>query len=146
MCRSKATLNSVTKMKMILLKQLPLALLATAVVLLAACAASSPSPNTVSLLGAAGFRVRTPETAQQKEIFANLAAYKVESIQVKGQTFYVYKDASKGLALVGHQAEYERYRQMARQDRLAASYDTAMMASAAESESWYGASGSDWWR
>ena len=114
--------------------------------MLAACASSKPSPNTVSQLATAGFRLKSPETPQQKEIFAKLPAYKVESIIVKGQTFYVYKDESKGLALVGHEAEYQRYRQMARQDRLQESHYNAEMASAAEARTWQGASGSDWWR
>jgi hypothetical protein len=132
-------------MKTTLSKSVLLPVLASIMVLLAACATSGPQPQTVSLLGAAGFRVRTPETAKQKEIFATLPAYKVESVVVKHHTYYVYKDEAKGLALVGGEAEYQRYREMARQERLAAGQHTAMMASAAESESWYGASGSDWW-
>lgn len=130
------------------MKTTRLTLLALALVaaVLSGCATSNPSATTVSLLGAAGFRVRSPETAKQKEIFATLPAYKVESVVVKGRTFYVYKDEGKGLALVGGEAEYQRYREMARQERLSASYQTVMMATAAEAESWQGASGSDWWR
>jgi hypothetical protein len=65
---------------------------------------------------------------------------------VKGRKFYVYKDEAKGMALVGGEAEYERYVQMAKQEQRSETYERAMMASAARSESWYGASGSDWWR
>ena len=64
----------------------------------------------------AGFRLRTPETPKQKEIYASLPAYKVHRINVNGQTFYVYKDEAKGIAFVGREAEYQRYRQMAKQD------------------------------
>ncbi|MFL6529569.1 MAG: hypothetical protein ACJ8HQ_01370 [Chthoniobacterales bacterium] len=122
---------------------LPIVLLFEAV-LVASCA-TGPSASTVSLLGAAGFRVRTPETPEQKEIFAKLPSYKVEEITVKGHKYFVYKDGGKGLALVGQEAEYQRYREMARQERQSASYETAVLANAAEVETWHGASGSDWW-
>jgi len=44
------------------------------------------SSNAESLLSAAGFRVRTPETPKQKEIYATLPAYKVERATVKTKT------------------------------------------------------------
>ena len=124
----------------------PFFLVILAALLLSACASSQPAATTVSLLGAAGFRLRTPETPKQKEIFASLPSYKVESLVVNGHKFYVYKDESKGLALVGHQVEYDRYRQMARQEQASAGYHNAIMASEAEAQSWYGAGSSDWWR
>ena len=92
------------------------------------------------------FVLRTPDTPKQKEIFANLPAYKVASVVVNGRKFYVYKDEAKGMALVGGEAEYQRYRELARQERESADYETAMMANAAEAASWRGAAGSDWWR
>lgn len=110
------------------------------------CASSkSSSSNTVSSLAQAGFVYKEPKTAEQKEIFARLPAYKVQIVQYQGQSYYVYKNEAKGYAMVGHEAEYQRYRQIARQDRLAASQYNAEMASAADMNSWYGASGSDWW-
>jgi len=124
----------------------PFSLVILAALLLSACASSQSAATTVSLLGAAGFRLRTPETPKQKEIFASLPAYKVEGLVVNGQKFYVYKDEAKGLALVGHEAEYERYRQMARQEQSSAAYQNVMMANEAEAQSWYGAGSSDWWR
>jgi hypothetical protein len=122
------------------------ALIAAAALLLPACATTKPSPTTVSVLGAAGFRLRTPETPKQKEIFATLPSYKVEGIVVKGRKYYVYKDEGKGMALIGGEAEYQRYRELAKQERQSATYERVRMSSAAEAESWYGASGSDWWR
>src|SRR5437763_11049613 len=100
-----------------------------ATILLGACASgpSAATNTTYSILGAAGFRMHEPATASQKEIFATLPAYKVEEVVVDGQTFYVYKDAQKNVALVGHEAQYQRYRQMARQERLSASYHNVMM-------------------
>jgi hypothetical protein len=41
--------------------------------------------NTKSLLSQAGFRVRTPQTAKQKELYATLPNNKVEHAIVKGK-------------------------------------------------------------
>src|ERR1700755_701352 len=86
-----------------------LAVSLSAVLFFAGCAETG-SGNTKSLLSAAGFRVRTPETAQQKQIYAALPAYQVERATVKGQTFYVYKDEKAGIAYVGHEMEYQQYK------------------------------------
>ncbi len=118
----------------------------SAILLFAGCAAGTQPKHPAQTLLSAGFQLRTPQTPQQKEIFAKLPPYKVQSVKVKGQTFYVYKDEAKGMALVGHEAEYQRYQQMARQDRLTEGLYRAEMAEAADADNWYGAGGSDWWR
>ena len=81
--------------------------------------ASVGSTNTESLLSAAGFVVRTPQTDRQKQIYAALPAYKVERATVKGKVFYVYKDEKAGVAYVGHEPEYQRYKQLAVQQQTA---------------------------
>jgi hypothetical protein len=81
--------------------------------------ASVGSTNTESLLSAAGFRVRTPQTDRQKQIYAALPAYKVERATVKDKVFYVYKDEKAGVAYVGHEPEYQRYKQLAVQQQIA---------------------------
>ncbi len=131
-------------MKIILSKSFVSVILAA--MLLSACATNTPSSTTVSLLASAGFHLRTPETPKQKEIFAKLPSYKIESLMVNGQKFYVYKDPEKGMALVGHEAEYERYRQMAKEERSSAAHERMLMADAADLVNWRGASASDWWQ
>jgi hypothetical protein len=123
----------------------PLLFVTVVALLLSACASSQPSATTVSLLTSAGFRLRTPETPKQKEIFATLPSYKVESIVVNGRKFYVYKDPEKGAALVGHEAEYQHYRQLANQERASAAHERMMITSDAEAANWRGAASSDWW-
>jgi len=81
--------------------------------------ASVGSTNTKSLLSAAGFVVRTPQTDRQKQIYAALPAYKVERATVKDKVFYVYKDEKAGVAYVGHEPEYQRYQQLAIQQQIA---------------------------
>ena len=78
------------------------------------------SANTTSLLSAAGFRARTPQTPQQQQIYAALPPYQVERATVKGkEVFYVYKDEKAGLAYVGREQEYQRYQQLAIQQQIA---------------------------
>ena len=86
---------------------------AAAALFLAGCA-EMQSGNTTSLLIAADFIARTPQTAQQKQIYAALPPYQVQRATVKGKgIFYVYKDEKAGLAYVGREQEYQRYQRLA---------------------------------
>lgn len=89
--------------------------------LVAACAGtsstSSSSANTKSRLSAAGFRVRTPETSEQKQIYASLPANKIERAAYKGKVFYVFKDEAAGVAYVGREPEYQRYKQLSMENK-----------------------------
>ena len=114
---------------------------------LAGCA-SVGSANTTSLLTAAGFRARTPQTPRQQQIYAALPPYQVERATVPGKgVFYVYKDANAGLAYVGREAEYQRYQQLAIQQQVAQNYYMAAQMEQAAAWQWYGAWGprAFWW-
>ncbi len=88
-------------------------------ILLAGCA-SMGSSNTKSLLSAAGFITRTPETQKQKDIYASLPPYKVQRATVPGKgVFYVYKDEKAGIAYIGRELEYQRYQRLAVQQQIA---------------------------
>lgn len=111
-----------------------------ALISLVGCA-EMESSNTKSLLSAAGFRVRTPETAQQKAIYQSLPAYKVERATVHGKVFYVFKDEKAGIAYVGREAEYQRYRDLAVRQQIAQDYYMAVEMNRATARGWYGAWG-----
>jgi len=81
--------------------------------------ASMETGNTKSLLSAAGFQVRTPQTAKQRELYAALPSNKVERATVKGKVFYVFKDEKAGVAYVGREAEHQRYLQLCMQQHVA---------------------------
>ncbi len=125
---------------------LSLALAVSAGVFVTSCA-EMQSGNTTSLLTAAGFRARTPQTPKQQELYAGLPPYKVEHATVKGRAFYVYKDEKAGVAYVGHEPEYQRYRQLAVQQQIAQNYYMAAEMDRAAAWSWYGAWGPRgmWW-
>jgi hypothetical protein len=116
-------------------------------ILLAGCA-SMGSANTTSLLTAAGFRARTPQTPKQQQIYAALPPYQVERATVPGKgVFYVYKDENAGLAYIGREAEYQRYQQLAIQQQIAQNYYMAAEMERAAAWQWYGAWGprAFWW-
>ena len=124
-----------------------LTLAAATALLLAGCAGVG-SGNTTSLLSAAGFRVLTPQTPKQQQIYAALPPYQVERATVPGKgVFYVYKDEKAGLAYVGREQEYQRYQQLAIQQQIAQDYYMAVEMNRAAAWGWYGAWGprAFWW-
>jgi hypothetical protein len=125
---------------------IPVIAAAAATLFVAGCAEMG-SGNTTSLLTAAGFRARTPQTPKQQQIYAALPPYKVEHATVKGRVFYVYKDEKAGLAYVGHEQEYQRYQQLAVQQQIAQNYYMAAEMDRAAAWQWYGAWGPRgmWW-
>lgn len=89
--------------------------------LFAGCASLDAS-NQESLLAAAGFRARTPQTPKQQELYAATPAYKVQQGTIDGKIFYAYKDEKKGVAWVGGEAEYQKYQQLAVQQNISQNY------------------------
>jgi hypothetical protein len=121
---------------------------AAAVALFVAGCAEMGAGNTTSLLTAAGFRARTPQTPKQQQIYAALPPYQVERATIKGKgVFYVYKDEKAGLAYVGREPEYQRYKQLAIQQQIAQNYYMAAEMDRAAAWGWYGAWGprAFWW-
>jgi len=119
---------------------------AVTAIFVAGCAGVG-SGNTTSLLTAAGFRARTPQTPTQQQIYASLPPYHVERATVKGHVFYVYKDEKAGVAYVGREQEYQRYHQLAVQQQIAQNYYMAAEMDRAAAFGWYGAWGPRalWW-
>jgi hypothetical protein len=94
--------------------RLILILAASGVAFFAGCA-SMETNSTKSLLSAAGFRARTPQTAKQQELYAALPSNKIERATVKGKVFYVFKDEKAGVAYVGGEPEHRRYQRLSKQ-------------------------------
>jgi len=101
-------------------------LAASGVAFFAGCASVETDNNTKSLLSAAGFRLRTPQTAKQQELYAALPNNKVEHAIVKGKVFYVFKDEKAGVASVGGEPEHRRYQQLFRQRHVAQAAEEEM--------------------
>jgi hypothetical protein len=99
------------------------------------------SKNTKSLLSAAGFHTVTPTTALQKEVYAQMQPNHVQRISMKGKTIYAFKDEAAGIAYVGHEAEYQRYKDLCVQQRIAQDYYEYASMNSYYSTRWYGAWG-----
>ena len=128
----KTTLNPLTTST--------IAVAAVAISLFSGCA-EMESHNTKSLLSAAGFHVRTPETPLQKQVYAALEPYRVERISYKGKTLYAYKDEKAGIAYVGREPEYQKYCQLCVQQKIAQDYYAAVQMNQMYAARWYGAWG-----
>ena len=115
-------------------------------ILLAGCA-SMTSANTKSLLTAAGFRARAPQTPKQQQIYAALPPYQVQRATVNGKVFYVYKDEKSGVAYVGREQEYQNYQQLAIQQQIAQNQIAAAEMEQQAALDWYGGFGFRriWW-
>jgi hypothetical protein len=111
-----------------------LILAVSGIIFFAGCA-SMETNNTKSLLSAAGFRARTPQTPKQKELYAALPNNKVEHATVKGKSFYVFKDEKAGVAYVGGEQQHRRYQQLCMQQHVAQAPEEEMNHPMARS--WY---------
>jgi hypothetical protein len=127
--------------------QIAIIFTAASVALFLAGCAGMGSANTESLLTAAGFRARTPQTPKQQQIYAALPPYQVQRATVKGQVFYVYKDEKAGVAYVGREQEYQRYQQLAIEQQIAQNQIMAAQMEQQAALDWYGGFGFRriWW-
>jgi hypothetical protein len=75
--------------------------------------------NKENLLIAAGFRVIVPKTATQQQKLKALPADKVTLVQKDGKTYYVFPDAANNQAYVGGPTQYQTYKQLRLENKLA---------------------------
>ena len=84
------------------------------------CATTQTSTqNKESTLVAAGFKTITPKTAAQQQKLQSLPPSKIAMINKKGKTYYIFPDAAHNQAYVGGPKEYQAYRQLRTENRLA---------------------------
>ena len=81
--------------------------------------ASWNAQNKESLLSAAGFRTRTPSTANQVAMFNRMTPYKIERRVRNGKVLYAYADKQNNVVYLGGENEYQKYKQLALQQSIA---------------------------
>jgi hypothetical protein len=91
----------------------------SAIALLALAVGCASTQSKENLLVAAGFKVITPKTATQEQKLKALPADKVTSVQKSGKTYYVFPDSAHNQAYVGGPKQYEAYRQLRLEKKLA---------------------------
>jgi len=72
-----------------------------------------------NLLIAAGFKVIVPRTAAQQQKLQSLPADKVTLVQKDGKTYYVFPDAANNQAYVGGPRQFQAYKQLRLENKLA---------------------------
>ena len=91
----------------------------SAIALLALAAGCASIQSKENLLVAAGFNVIVPKTAAQQQKLKALPPDKVSMVQKSGKTYYVFPNAANNQAYVGGPKQYERYRQLRLENKLA---------------------------
>lgn len=120
---------------------LTLACAALSSAFLSSCA-SMGSSETTSMLSASGFVSRTPENANQRELYTALPPYKFHRGTAKnGKVIYAYKDEKAGVAYVGYEDNYQRYQKLAVERRIARDQYEAAEMNRQMAWGWYGAYG-----
>ena len=92
---------------------------AFALLFLAVSCTSMQTQNKENLLIAAGFKVIVPKTAVQQQKLKALPADKVTLVQKDGNTYYVFPDAANNQAYVGGPKQYQAYKQLRLENKLA---------------------------
>ena len=113
-CKPRLVRTQRTMKTRIINSSLILILAAWGIIFFTGCA-SMETNKTTSLLSQAGFRMHTPQTAQEKELYAAFPSNKLERGTVKGKAFYVYKDEKAGVEYVGGEKAHRRYLQLCTQ-------------------------------
>jgi len=81
--------------------------------------ASTQTQTKENLLIAAGFKVIVPRTAAQQQKLQSLPADKVTLVQKDGKTYYVFPDAANNQAYVGGPRQFQAYKQLRLENKLA---------------------------
>ena len=90
-----------------------------------------------TLLEAAGFRARKPETPLQQQLYHAAPSYELFHGEVNGQRFYAYKDRARGIAYVGGPTDYGRYQEMMHQVNLGLVDHVDKEVSGEKASGWY---------
>ena len=91
----------------------------SAIALLAVAAGCASTQSKENLLVAAGFKVIVPKTAAQQQKLKALPPDQVTMVQKSGKTYYVFPDAANNQAYVGGPKQYQAYRQLRLEKKLA---------------------------
>jgi hypothetical protein len=91
----------------------------SAIALLALAVGCASIQSKENLLVAAGFNVIVPKTAAQQQKLKQLPPDKVTSVQKSGKTYYVFPDAANNQAYVGGPKQYQAYRQLRLEKKMA---------------------------
>ena len=92
--------------------------LLVAVALMSSCGGMQ-AQSKENLLSAAGFQMRMADTPQKAAHLQTLTQRKVVPHQKDGQVYYTFANAQQGRLYVGNAQNYQRYQELAAEQRMA---------------------------
>ena len=101
--------------------------------LIAGCATSQ---HAETFLTAAGFKVIAATTPKQEQRLKSLPPDKISTVQRNGKTYYVFPDAAHDRIYLGMLNEYQNYRQIVADNKIAAQDRMSAELSAANGDDW----------
>jgi hypothetical protein len=95
----------------------PMQFLAT--LALAAFAIGCATQQQEKLLSQAGFRTSSVSSSEGQQHLKTLPQGKITPVMRSGKTYYIFPDSAHNRVYVGDQAQYQKYRQLRSQQKLA---------------------------
>jgi hypothetical protein len=95
----------------------PMKFLAT--LALAAFALGCATQQQEKLLSEAGFRTKSVSTPEGQQHLKTLTQGTITPVMRGGKTYYIFPDSAQNRVYVGDQAQYQKYRQLRSQQKLA---------------------------
>ena len=102
-------------------------------ILAAGCATTK---HTETFLTAAGFKVVAVTTPKQEQRLKSLPPGKISTVQRNGKTYYVFPDAAHNQIYLGTPDEYQNYRQIVADSKIAAENRVDAEMGAAGGDDW----------
>ena len=93
--------------------------LSAVVALLILAAGCATTKHTENFLTAAGFKLVRATTPKQEQRLKSLPTEKISTVQRNGKTYYVFPDVSHNRIYLGTPNEYQNYRQMVADSKIA---------------------------
>ena len=108
----------------------------TVAMLLWLAAGCATTKHTETFLTAAGFKVITPATPKQEQKLKALPPDKITRVVRNGKTYYVFPDVAHNRAFLGTSNEYQNYRQIIADNKIAEQDRMSVEMGSADSGDW----------
>ena len=95
-----------------------LAMLVAAALSLSSCGGMQ-AQSKENLLSAAGFQMRMADSPQKQDQLQSMTQRKVVPHQKNGQVYYTFANSKNGQLYIGNAQNYQRYQELAAQQRMA---------------------------
>jgi hypothetical protein len=106
------------------------------IMLLILAAGCATTKHTETFLASAGFKVVVATTPKQQQKLKSLPPDKISAVQRNGKTYYIFPDAAHNRIYLGTPNEYQNYRQIVADSKIAAQDRMGAEMESADGEDW----------